>query len=427
MRLPGTRLAMGSGLAWLSAWAVLQLERAAVEALGTGGTPALRAGGLVPQFLLPAFGFVGLMIFGMAQHFVPLFAGRATYSPRLVMAQVVVADAAVGLLLAGALAAVPAAEQAGFALWFLASLMFLASILLTLRRPATRRRPFEGRPAFRAVDRRAIPLTAASALYLPVSAAAFLAQSLPQTGFSFGPDLAAPSALHLYTLGFIVLMVFGVALHLYSRFLGTPASARGATAMVVLGVASPVGIVLAITDPGLGALFPASAAAEALAAFVFIGVLVRMYLRSGKRRPAFRYAAGSLAFLGLGIALGVGFAVDPSLRAYAPVHGWVNLLGFAGLMILGILQETVPAYLHRGHAAALRAGTVHLAAIVAGLSVHLAGMALAIGGSPLGAWLSVLGLAVLAPALVSVAWGTVRTIRFIVTFNPRKGPAPADV
>ncbi len=412
MRLAGTRVGMQSSLVWLVLWAVLQLVRALSKAIGRSDAVALALSGTVPQFLLLSFGFAGLMIFGMAQHFVPLFAGRDVYSPRLVTVQVLVANAAVAAILAGALAGVAEVVQIGFALWALAAALFVASIVLTLRLPVTLRRPSEGQPGFRAVDRRAIPMTAASAAYLLGSAFAFLLTSLPQTNHSFGPGLFFPSALHLYTLGFVTLMIFGVGLHLFPRFLGVPASSASATIILALGVPMPLGVALFMNLPGPA--FPIAAALEALAALVFVAAVVWTFLRSAKRRPAFRFVLASLGFLATGVALGAGFGIVPASRAFVPVHGWINLAGFVGLMIFGVLQEVVSPYAFKGYAAAVRAGTIHAAVIVPALIVYLIGEAMAIAGMAVGDAVAALGLLSLTPALASYAWGTIVTMRHVV-------------
>ena len=60
------------------------------------------------------------------------------------------------------------------------------------------------------------------------------------------------------------------------------------------------------------------------------------------------FLKASLAWLGLGVALGVGMAVWPAWTAYRAAHMHMNLLGFVAMMIFGVAYHVIPRF--TGHA-----------------------------------------------------------------------------
>ena len=81
MRYRSTRVAIVASLVLLNLWFATSLLRSyalATADLGLYSALATEAWSLD----LPAMGFVGLLIMGMAQHFVPLFSRRDLYSDR---------------------------------------------------------------------------------------------------------------------------------------------------------------------------------------------------------------------------------------------------------------------------------------------------------------------------------------------------------
>ena len=73
---------------------------------------------------------------------------------------------------------------------------------------------------------------------------------------------------------------------------------------------------------------------------------VRAFLRS------------SLAWLGLGVSLGVAMAVEPAWVVYRPAHLHLNLLGFVTMMIFGVAFHVIPRFtgrpLHSGRLAGMQ-------------------------------------------------------------------------
>lgn len=56
------------------------------------------------------------------------------------------------------------------------------------------------------------------------------------------------------------------------------------------------------------------------------------------------FIRASLAWLALGVSLGVGMAMHPSLVVYRAAHMHMNLLGFVAMMIFGVAYHVVPRF-----------------------------------------------------------------------------------
>src|SRR5690349_6566079 len=90
------------------------------------------------------------------------------------------------------------------------------------------------------------------------------------------------------------------------------------------------------------------------------------------------FLKSSLAWLGLGVTLGVAMAAHPVWTLYRLAHVHMMLLGFVAMMIFGVAYHVVPAFsgfpLHRPSAARVHLGlaNIGLAAMASGfvLRVH---------------------------------------------------------
>jgi cbb3-type cytochrome oxidase subunit 1 len=59
------------------------------------------------------------------------------------------------------------------------------------------------------------------------------------------------------------------------------------------------------------------------------------------------FLKASLAWLGLGVGLGVAMAVHPAWGIYYPAHVHMNLLGFVMMMIYGVAYHVIPRFMGR--------------------------------------------------------------------------------
>ena len=112
-----------------------------------------------------------------------------------------------------------------------------------------------------------------------------------------------------------------------------------------------------------------------------------------------RFIKSALAWLGLGVTLGVAMAAHPMWIIYRPAHVHMNLLGFVTMMIFGVAYHVVPRFFgHPLYSKGLAGGhwwlsNVGLASMVVGfvMAPHVGGQSvpvLATGGvlSALGAF-----------------------------------------
>ncbi len=412
-RYPSIRLAIVASLSFLLLWMASSLASAVAALAGDSTVPAAL---FEPSWnlYLPALGFIGLMIMGMAQQFIPLYSGHELWSGRGAMLQIAVSIAGVVLTLVA-----PSLVPIGLALWVLGTLLFILWILMTLRSPKLPVQAKGKHVEFHSMDVLGIPMTSAAVLYLIAASVGFLVAS---------PD-AAPlvpfaaqhwfSFFHLYTLGFIVLMVFGVGFHLFPRFTDTVPNLRVAKLITAMALPGPAMVAMAmpfLDTPSIEFVFAIFAVFEAIAAVLFAVLVLDLWNRSERRRPAsaFNAAAGLWLILGVTFASLFGIAPQATLM-WVPAHGWINLFGFAGFEIFGVTHEVLPPFTSMGLAVSRRVTRVDFALANIGLAaVVLSFAASFLGFSLVGELLAIVGLAVLVTVAVLYAGGTLYALFGVV-------------
>lgn len=395
LRATSIRLAIVASLAYLVLWLGSSLVLYTSYLLGSNSALGLLTLGTWVLFL-PALGFIGLMIFGMAQQFVPLYSGRALWNPRFALVQVVLAILGVALMLPG-----PSWEPVGFGLWLVAGVMFVVLLVMTLRSKPLPTKPAGRHPEYVQMDRLGIPMTSAAVLYLIAASVGFLLQSPSNAPLVPLAQDYYYSWLHLYNLGFIALMVFGVGFHLLPRFLDAVPNLRVAKAIIALALPGAAAVAVTmpfLAMPALGSAFTLFAILEATGAVLFALLVLDLWRRSRSRRPASLFNAAAGVWLIVGVTLGSLFGLFPSLAGseWVVAHGWVNFFGFAGFEIFGVTHEVLPPFTSLGLKVSRRVTRVDFVLANVGLvALVLAFGASASGFSYLFEILSVLGLAVL--------------------------------
>ncbi|HYM39954.1 MAG TPA: hypothetical protein VEY12_07410 [Thermoplasmata archaeon] len=373
---------------------------------------------------LPALGFVGLMIMGMAQQFVPLYSGREMWSGRGALVQIAASVAGVSLIVLSPWVS-PVLESMGLGLWLLGTLLFLVWILKTVRSPKVAAGPQGKHPGFHTMDRLGIPMTSAAVVYLIAASTGFLLASPP--GAPLVPIAADRwfSFFHLYTLGFILLMVFGVGFHLFPRFADAVPDLRVAKVIVAMALPGPALVALTmpfLDDPSVEVVFAVFAVFEAVAAILFALTILSLWLRSEHRRPASMFTATSGLWLILGVAFASLFGIAPNTTLeWVPVHGWINLFGFAGFEIFGVTHEVLPPFTSMGLKVSRRVTRVDFVLANAGLALVVLSFAAAFAGNALtGDILGIGGLVVLLAMVLLYGWGTAYALFGIVHPRPTK-------
>jgi cbb3-type cytochrome oxidase subunit 1 len=88
------------------------------------------------------------------------------------------------------------------------------------------------------------------------------------------------------------------------------------------------------------------------------------------------FLKASVAWLGIGVTLGVAMAAHPQFIIYRPAHVHMNLLGFVTMMIYGVAYHVIPRFTgHQIHAR--RVAEIQWWLANAGLVLMVAGFGLA--------------------------------------------------
>lgn len=330
---------------------------------------------------LNVFGFLTFLIVGMTYLFVPVFARRHLLRPAWVRVHLWAAHVAVWGLVVGRITHWWPLSAAGGLAQLASTLIFAAVVIATIRRgepldPGQLPPLLAGlaaAPASKDLDRTATRFTRLALIYLVVGNLLGAALGGP-SGFS--PRFVA-ATIWFTVVGFIVIMLCGVAYHLIPRLNGlAPRSetaagwqyAALAAAAPVLGVAYFVGATKAV---GLGHLleaaalglfawnlWPALASGRMPAAsrgfmrmallFGLAGALLAATTALGIGRPLPRAPLLHLHLLGLATmtAFGVIYTllrhagIMPAGARWPPVHAWIGGMALAG-MVVGLLGPRI--------------------------------------------------------------------------------------
>lgn len=231
---------------------------------------------------LTLFGWLTGMIFAVNYHTMPVFTARDFPVPALLRAHLATFALGVTATTAALLLGQRGLSLVGLALQGSSALLFVANTLLLLLhgRPRPHRPPTPPIPDQAQVDRLATRATQSAALCLPL---ALLGLLLVRLGWLGGGWWLA--AEHLATLGWLTLMIAGVAYHVLPRFSGH--GVRGARWVRLHLCAHLAALVLMIPALGFGwsPLFAAGGLLMAAAVALF-GWTVWPALRPHQPRPA---------------------------------------------------------------------------------------------------------------------------------------------
>lgn len=134
-----------------------------------------------------------------------------------------------------------------------------------------------------------------------------------------------------------------------------------------------------------------------------------------------RFLKASLAWLALGVSLGIAMAIVPTLAVYRTAHLHMNLLGFVSMMIFGVAYHVIPRF--TGHPLhSRRLAGAHWWTSNVGLALFVGGLALRAGGV---AWgeapiaIGAIGAATGAYLFVYNLWRTIDGPRRAPVASPR--------
>ena len=303
-------------------------------------------------------GWVSMMIMGVSYFVIPVFIRKSPFSDRAVTLHLVLAN--VGIL---GMVASFAAENYSFLAFFavievLASYIFLFNIVST----AVKGRPVEEMPdewsfllseSDREVDRWASYFTQASTVYFVIGCTLGGYMALSPSGWSY-----LRVHFHLNLLGWVTMMIYGVAYHIFPRFSGRPV--RAASLVKTNFIIANAGLLLMAAamimaekmDGGAlpGHIVMVAGVIEGIAGVIFVYNILQSVAASSDRmgKAAVAFVMASLSYLLFGIILGLIMAVNPeSAGKLMPVHAHLNALGWITMMIFGVGCYIIPAFAGR--------------------------------------------------------------------------------
>jgi hypothetical protein len=248
----------------------------------------------------------------------------------------------------------------------------------------------------RPVDRAANAVVPVAGLYLAAGSYALLAgrAGLP------APVTGLPRVAHLLAAGTAALMVFGVGFRLLPRFLVAHPPRTLVAVVLPAGALGPAALGATLYGDG----FRLAAAVEAVAVVGFAAGYVVLFVRSDRRRVGLY---GVLAGAGCGAVaavLGLSFAFEGVLPGLATAHFRLNVLGFLGLTILGLVYQFYPPTVGNWPGTTDRVALASLAAIGGGLLANVVGLATDLGTLATGGLLGALAGAVTVAYVLTAAF-----------------------
>lgn len=367
----GSRRFVLAGAAFLIGWR-------AIEFAGTRST----------LVTLGVYGFLLHTLFGKVYALVPAYFDRTLAFPRAPAVQWPLSVTGTLLLAFGA-------ARAGALLWVGGTVVFLATLGWTLRdnplgrETGTGEANAERRPVDRAANA-AIPVVLA---YLAAGSYGTLAAAVGLPG----PSWAATT--HLLAAGTLALAVFAVGFRLLPRFLVAHPPRAFVAVVLPAGALGPA--LLAAGFPA-GAVFRAGAVLEAAAVVGFALAYATLFARSERRRIGLYAALVGVGFGVAGVMLGTWFAFVGLDAGLAAAHYRLNLLGFLGLVVVGVAYQFYPPGVSTYPGVSDRTAAGSVVALAAGITLSAVGHARWSALAPVGDALTLLGALAYAGILAAL-------------------------
>lgn len=319
------------------------------------------------EVVLGVFGFVLQMVFGKAYALVPAYFERELAFPKAPGAQFPLVVVGAAGLAAASLGVGPPGTAAGAAiLWCLGVAIFVATLLATIARPLLCGATGTGRhnAERRSVDRLANGFVPVALLYLLVGSYETAAVYGPFPALLGGPPARAS---HLLAAGTAALLVFALGFRLLPRFLSAHPPAWTARIVLPSGAAAPALIAVGV---GGRRFLMAGAMLEAVAVCLFAATVGGMFVRSSRRRVGgYGIVVGVASGVG-GVLLGLSFAFGAATGSLTTLHLRLNVLGFLGLVIVGLAYHFYPPSIGELPGSSDRTAFASILGVWLGLSAH---------------------------------------------------------
>jgi nitrite reductase (NO-forming) len=326
-------VAVAAAQVTLLSWLVLLLG---ADLLGAAApAPCARAASPWGAASLGVLGFGVPVVLGMFPRLAPGLLGLPRAPGRMPLA-----CAAVGALMSACGLAWAALGEAAL-VGLQGALASCGAVLLFLTLASARRSRAGGLKVAAPSPRLALPgnlLLGSAVLYLGSGGALLALVALaPQAALDLGLSPSPAWPLHLVTAGFLANAVFGVGTRMFAAFASAQAPPRAVWVVALAGAAAPAGIASGLSRYSYTEV-AASGAVALVAAVTFAAVVIHLWRRQSRRQRAAWYllVAASLSLVA-GEALGALFGAYPAYLSMAAVHAQINVLGFVGLTVFGVL------------------------------------------------------------------------------------------
>lgn len=299
-------------------------------------------------------GGVSFMIMGITYFVIPLFTQKKVFSERAINLHFIMAN--VGLL--GMIISLAFESYSSLFLFSIievfSSYLFLFNIISTARKgEAVDTVPEEGSlltlKGDSLTDRWATFFTQASVIYyvLGCTMGGYMAHDPAKWGY-------LKAHFHINLLGWVTMMIYGVAYHLFPRFSGSAVRYKNLVkysffvANAGLIIMSAALIYRAATGSDVSTIYFIITAAiiESIAALMFVYNIMPCIKSSLNKmnRPSLLFIRASITYLMIGILFGIYMVYNPAIiERFIPVHAHLNLLGWVMMMIFGVGYYIIPA------------------------------------------------------------------------------------
>lgn len=302
------------------------------------------------------FGWVGLMIMGVAYHVVPRLKATRLYSSKIANSSYAFMVFGIVLRAIGQ----PLAENAFFSsimalsgiLEVFAVSLFVFVIIKTLRSSEKETEPFER-----------FILAGTFWLLAQTIITATLALYMASEGLTTIPEAVNGAYLHMQIFGFIFMFIFGISLRTLPRFMGLK---EPSVNMVKLAfIALNVGIILRIGAEWFQILYSTSLSRVSVGfsgVLEFIGVIAFVYGLNLFKKPAVdmsdldidrsyeKFIKIAYVWLPLSVAMLLTFSLAEFSAGYAMEHAFIGayrhavVIGFISMMIFGYAARIIPVF-----------------------------------------------------------------------------------
>lgn len=315
--------------------------------------------GLVPAIRpvhthINLLGWVSMMIIGISYFVIPLFVRKSPYSETAITLHFILAN--VGILgMTASFAAENYSALIPFALIeVFSAYLFLFNIVSTAIGGApVKEIPPEGKfltsEGSKEVDRWASYFTQAATFYFVIGCTLGGYMAISPSGWSY-----LRIHFHINLLGWVTMMIYGVAYHIFPRFSGQ--EVRMASYVRTNFVVANLGLVLM----AIAMIYDEESSGTHLSAYTtaFAGVLegaggvLFVYnilpavtgAVNTMGKASVKFILASLSYLMFGIIFGLFMAIIPDYtETLLPVHAHLNTLGWITMMIYGVGYYMIPA------------------------------------------------------------------------------------